>query len=124
MAKKELNAKCIICGKGYHLCIACERKNANWKPWKVIADTENCYNIYNVVNDYNFDKISKEEACKLLKDLDLTEMPSFKANVKAIIEKIMPTKTTAVKEEKTEEVVVEVEEADKKAAKKILKKND
>ena len=89
---KEENSTCIICGKKYHLCIACERSKTNWQQWKVIADTENCYKIYKVLNDYNFNKISKEEARSLLGELDLKEVDSFKENVKKQIKDIMRNK--------------------------------
>lgn len=85
---KPKNATCIVCGKEYHLCISCERNKATWKKWKMITDSENCYEIYNILNDYNFNKISKEEARNLLKELDLTEAETFKAEVKKMIEEI------------------------------------
>lgn len=108
MLKKEndKNATCIICGKEYHLCIACERTKSTWKHWKIIADNENCYKIYKIVNDYNFNKISKDEAKDLLKKCNLAELESFKDNVKNVIKEIMETKnvsktvkTTKAKEE-------------------------
>lgn len=86
------NATCIICGKKYHLCISCERTKATWKKWKIITDSENCYNIYNVVNDYNFNKISKEEARNLLEQLDLKEVSTFNENVQELIKDIMAEK--------------------------------
>lgn len=110
---KEENSTCIICGKKYHLCIACERSKTNWQQWKVIADTENCYKIYKVLNDYNFNKISKEEARSLLGKLDLKEVDSFKENVKKQIKDIMRNKkahkiTKTIEIEKiTEETTIE-----------------
>ena len=49
MAKKQNNAACAVCGKDYYLCIACDRHKSTWKPWMVIVDNENCYNIYDIV---------------------------------------------------------------------------
>ena len=90
--KKEENATCIVCGKKYHLCIACERSKSSWKTWKSITDTENCYKIYQILTDYNFDKISKDEARSLLEELDLSEIDSFKESVKKQIKDIMKNK--------------------------------
>lgn len=109
MLKKEndKNATCIICGKKYHLCIACERTKSTWKHWKMISDSENCYKIYKIVNDYNFNKITKDEAKKMIEKCDLTELETIKENVKKVIKEIMEeknvsksVKTTKVKEEK------------------------
>lgn len=107
-ANKEKNATCIICGKDYHLCIACERNKSNWKPWKALTDTENCYEIYKVLNDYGFNKISKEEARNLLSKLDLSNVDTFKESVKTKIKEIMKTKRASIKLKQRE--VVEVQE--------------
>ena len=111
MKKQNENATCIICGEKYHLCIACERNKGTWKPWKMITDSENCYGIYQVVNDYNFKKITKEEARIQLGKLDLSKSYTFKDNVKKVISEIMKKKK---KVEKPVEIVetVEIVEAD------------
>ena len=107
--KVEENAVCIICGKPYHLCIACERTKSTWEQWKIIADTENCYKIYNVINDYRFNKISKDEARNLLKELDLNELDTFKESTKKVIKEILATKK-GYKPIKTKEIIEEVKE--------------
>lgn len=109
--KNKNNATCITCGKGYHLCMACERSKSTWKYWKMLADSENCYKIYQVVNDYNFNKISKNEAKNLLEKLDLTELDTFRVNIKEKIIEIMKTKKQHSKNRKfkVDEVNVENE---------------
>jgi hypothetical protein len=118
---REENATCIVCGKKYHLCIACERSKATWKTWKMIADTENCYEIYKVLNDYNFNKISKEEARNLLEKLDLKNVDTFKENVKSKIKEIMKRKKTS-KVEKTIEVedVIQEEKIEENITEEII----
>jgi hypothetical protein len=107
---REENATCIVCGKKYHLCIACERSKATWKPWKMVADTENCYEIYKVLNDYNFNKISKEEARKLLEKLDLKDVNTFKEKSKNKIKEIMKRKKAPKIEKIIEaEKIIEIE---------------
>lgn len=98
------NASCIICGNKYFLCIACERNKADWKPWKIITDTEKCFKIYDILNKYNFKKISKEEAKEKLSLLNLDNLDIFKDSVKKQIEKINET----TNKEKTVEVVEKV----------------
>lgn len=93
--KKEANSTCIICGQKYHLCVACERKHANWKPWRMFVDKENCYSIYKILNDYKFGKITKTEAKSLLATVDLSQLDSFKENIKNNIKEIMKTKRTS-----------------------------
>lgn len=94
------NATCIICGKEYHLCIGCDRTKTNWKSWKMITDTENCYNIYKVLNDYGYNKISKDEARELLKKLDLSDIDNFRDGVKNRIKDIIKVNTTFKKKNK------------------------
>ena len=91
MSKKQNknNATCIICGKEYHLCIGCDRTKTNWKSWKMITDTENCYNIYKILNDYGYGKMSKDEARELLNQLDLSDVDNFREGVKNRINNIM-----------------------------------
>lgn len=87
--KKEANSTCAICGQKYHLCVACERKKATWKSWRMFVDKENCYNIYKVLNDYHFNKITKDEARELLLKLDLSGLDNFKENIKEKINDIL-----------------------------------
>lgn len=103
------NTACIVCGKKYHLCIACERNKSTWRPWKAIVDNENCYNIYKVVNDYNFNKITKNEARTLLEKFDLTGLPTFREHIKQKINEIMkkPRKAKPVIVEETTIDIVE-----------------
>lgn len=103
------NTTCIVCGKKYHLCIACERNKATWKPWKAITDSENCYNIYQVVNDYNFNKTTKNEARALLEKLDLSEVHTFKDHIRQKIYEIMK-KTKKAKPVITEAPTIDVVE--------------
>lgn len=106
---KEPNATCAICGKKYHLCIHCDKTKDNWKSWKVIVDTSNCHEIFKVLNDYNFKKITKLEARKLLKEIDLSEKNTFRESVRNQIDEIMAAKRKKATEEFVEEAVVIME---------------
>lgn len=37
--------RCIVCGKGYKFCDSC-RNVRGYTPWRVIADTPECYQIH------------------------------------------------------------------------------
>ena len=127
-SKNKNNASCIICGKGYHLCMACDRTKNTWEQWKMIADTEVCYDIYKVLNDYTFNKITKKEAKNLLEGFDLKDLDSYKESVKMQIKEIKgsASEEKVEKNQPLKEVVKENEvkneeaEVEKKASKKSL----
>ena len=133
MAKKnEKNANCIVCGSKYHLCIACDRNKSNWKSWNVITDTEDCFNIYDIVSRYIAKYITKAEAKELLSAFDLSNLENFKDLIKNKIKEILDIPVETVKEvevvvetmEEVVETVIEevVEETTKK--KRFSKKED
>lgn len=113
MAIRKPNTTCAVCGKGYYLCIACERNKSNWKPWKVIVDDENCYNIYDIVSKYIANNITKYEAKELLNTTDLSDLDNFKDLMKNKIKEILDleTVTTAeITENNIENVEVKIAE--------------
>lgn len=63
--------KCILCEKEYNYCPTCT-KDRNKPLWYKLYDSENCKNIFNALNDYNFNLINKEEVKALLKNCDLS----------------------------------------------------
>ena len=120
MAKiKEANSTCVICGQKYHLCVACERKKSTWKSWRMFVDKENCYNIYKVLNDYHFNKITKDEARELLLKLDLSGLDGFKENAKEKINGIIKIEKV-VKPYKRKRKFDEVNEQQKEIVEEII----
>lgn len=134
MAKKTENAICVVCGNKYHLCVACERDKSNWKSWNIIADKEECYNIYNIVSKYIAKDITKSEAKELLNAFDLSNLDNFKEVMKNKIKEILElrdnkiVKETIVEEFVSEEVVEdkvdEVKVVEERSTKKNFKKKD
>jgi hypothetical protein len=109
MSKKQNNATCAVCGNGYYLCIACNRNKTTWKPWMVIVDNENCYNVYDIVSKYIANDITKEEAKELLNQVDLSGLDGFRSLMKSKIKEILeiPAETSEVKEVIEEITVIE-----------------
>lgn len=67
--------KCIVCGREYSYCRSCA-KDAKKETWYALYDNENCKNISQALTDYNFNRITKEEAKELLSKCDLSIKPS------------------------------------------------
>lgn len=80
--------KCILCQKEYNYCPTCN-KDRNKPLWHKLYDSENCKNIFNALNDYNFNLISKEEAQAKLKccDLSIELNDHYRGEIDAIMAK-------------------------------------
>ena len=63
--------KCIVCGKEYNYCRSCP-KDAKKETWYALYDSENCKNISQALTDYNFNKVTKDEAKDILSSCDLS----------------------------------------------------
>ena len=63
--------KCVLCAKEYNYCSTCT-KDRNKPLWNKLYDSENCRNIFNALNDYNFNLITKEDAQAKLRGCDLS----------------------------------------------------
>lgn len=96
------NVKCSICGKGYYLCKSCEKHKPT--AWKLYTDTSEHYKVFQIVHGVSIGVYTKEEAKKRLVNVDLSDMNTFKPEVKAVLEDIL---NTNVKEDKVENKVVE-----------------
>ena len=110
--------KCIVCGKEYSYCRACP-KDARKETWYALYDNENCKNISQALTDYNFNRITKEDAKELLSKCDLsmklkeyysntleTVMAKPKRGNRAkvvIVDEVMPEVIEEIKEEAQEE---------------------
>lgn len=114
---KNDNAKCVICGKGYHLCMSCKEKLAI-APYKTLTDTAEHYKVHQVLNGYRCGVYTKEEANKALSNVDLSDRETYIEAVKKLLDEIMPV------EVKVEKMVVAeqnktVAEPEKVVAKKV-----
>lgn len=81
---EKINSYCVVCGKGYHLCMSC-KDAMSLAPYKVLTDTSEHYKIYQVIKGYNSKVYSKKEAKEILSNLDLTDKDTF---IKSVLNKI------------------------------------
>lgn len=112
---KNNNVKCIICGKGYHLCRSCKDKLAV-APYKLLTDTSEHYKVYQVVNAYRGKVYTKEEAREVLKNIDISDKDTYLDSVKKILDEILEV-------EKKTNKVEDIDKNDVVKPKKYVKSN-
>lgn len=84
----KINSYCTICGNGYHLCISCKDK-IKLSPWKVYTDTAEHYKIHQILHGLSCNTYTKDEAKDKLKNVDLSDLETFKSSIKSIIDDIL-----------------------------------
>ena len=85
----EQNNTCKICNSKYHLCRTCEQNRGNWHSWRMLTDTEEHYQIYAMLIQYDDGTLSKEDARDFLKKCDISDMKTWNPIVKKQIQEIM-----------------------------------
>ena len=81
--------KCVLCGKEYEYCPNCPKDSR--KPlWHKLYHSENCRNIFEALNNYNFKLATKEETQEILSKCDLSI--ELNDHYRGEIEAIMPKK--------------------------------
>lgn len=89
MANKNNNRKCVICNKIYSFCPNGCAEDKGKPAWMAVFDSENCKDIYyTCVNAEVGNSLTKAEAKKRLKKLDLSNVENFNPVVKSWIEDI------------------------------------
>ena len=83
----KINAHCSICNEGYFLCKSCKNEK-KFKPWRTVTDTIEHYKIYMAIHGYTVTK-NKEQAKAELQNCDLSDMDSFKPEIKSVLQEIM-----------------------------------
>lgn len=106
MAAKE--RICFCCGKVYQYCPSCKGYDPN-KTWMFLVHDENCLDVYNVWQQYRGKEISKEEAAKVLKALDITNILASKSPVVPVLKEILDIKDEPKIELEIDEEIVEEE---------------
>lgn len=85
---KEINHWCVVCGRGYHACDACD-KTKSFTSWRSLTDSMEHFKIFTVLRNYNNKLIDKEEAKRLLSDIDLSDKDSYKDSAKRLLDEIL-----------------------------------
>ena len=105
--------KCIVCGKEYNYCRSCP-KDAKKETWYALYDNENCKNISQALTDYNFNKVTKEEAKDLLAGCDLSiNLSEYYRNTLGVVmakPKRSKAKPVVIEEPTVEEEIEEIKE--------------
>lgn len=85
---EQINAYCTVCGNGYHLCLSCKDK-MKLQPWKTFTDTAEHYKIHQIIHGFSTKVYTKDEVRFKLKNVDLSDLETFKPNIKAIIKDVL-----------------------------------
>ena len=103
----ENNAVCSICGKAYHLCLSCSDA-IKLHPWKTYTDSQKCFKVFQVVRGFSTGVYTKDEAREKLRNVDLSNLESFRPHIKEIIKDVLKEEKVVVDAaEKIENAVVE-----------------
>ena len=100
------NATCSICGSPYHKCLSC-RDSLRLQPWKMFTDSAEHYKVLQVIRGYNTGVYTKDEFKSKLKNVDLSDLESYKENIKALIKDVLKEEPVI---DAAEIIVEEVEE--------------
>ena len=95
MAEKN-NSTCSICGKEYYVCLSC-RDSIKVNPWKIHTDTAEHYKVYQVIHGYSTGVYNKEEAKTKFKNINLSDLNSFRPHIKTLIKSILKEEKNVVK---------------------------
>ena len=93
----KVKRRCVMCAKEYEYCNSCGTAP---QLWKNIFCSENCRDIYGVLNKYDGKLITKEEGIEKLKAFDLSVVPKFNDRFKALANELTPKKESAKKQPK------------------------
>ena len=97
MAEKN-NAKCSICGRDYYMCKSC-KDSIQTSPFKMYTDTAEHYKIFQILRGYNTKVYTKDEARTKLKNVNLSDLDTFKEHIKLIISDILKEEKSVVEAE-------------------------
>ena len=103
---ERINAYCTICGSGYHMCLSCKDK-MKMSPWKMYTDSAEHYKIHQIIHGYSTKVYTEDEALSKLKNVDLSDLDTFKPNIKAVIKDILKKEKVVEKACVEEETAVE-----------------
>lgn len=85
---QQNNHKCDICGKDYYYCYSCSGIES-FTPWRTITDSIEHYKIFLIIKDYTNKYIDIKETKRLLSSQDLSDLETFRYEIKNVINEIL-----------------------------------
>lgn len=116
----KVKRHCVMCAKEYEYCNSC---GAAPQLWKNIFCSENCRDIYDVLNKYDGKLITKEDGIERLKAFDLSVVPKFNDRFKALANELTPKKEVVKKQTKESDETSTEEKPKKKTTRTKTRKN-
>ena len=108
MAKRKTRI-CSVCRDSYQYCPSCA-VDAHKPTWMFIFCCENCRSIYNTINDYRYNLLSKEDAAKNLKVLDLSCIDQLIPDFRQLVDEILLEDQPMMAAEEITTLIVENEQ--------------
>lgn len=111
MDNKKHNSFCAICGKSYYYCNSC-KDTAHLYPYKILTDTSEHYKVFMIIRGYSNGLYTKEETRDKLNNVDISDLETYKENIKDIIKDILKIndKVEVVEEKEAKEEKNNIEE--------------
>ena len=111
MDNKKHNSFCAICGKSYYYCNSC-KDTAHLYPYKILTDTSEHYKVFMIIRGYSNGLYTKEETRDKLNNVDISDLETYKENIKDIIKDILKVdnKVEIVEEKEAKEEKNNIEE--------------
>lgn len=97
------NAVCSICGKEYYACLSCSDA-MKLHPFKSFTDTAEHFKVFQVVRGLSTGVYTKDEAKEKLKNINLTDIESFRPHIRDIIKDVLKEEKVAIVVETTEKI--------------------
>lgn len=88
MDNKKHNSFCAICGKSYYYCNSC-KDTAHLYPYKILTDTSEHYKVFMIIRGYDNGLYTKEETKEKLNNVDISDLETYKENIRDIIKDIL-----------------------------------
>lgn len=92
MNRKDLpkaNATCKVCGKPYYICKQCVRLQANGVySWRLDADSEQCFKVFMVLEDFREKRMTKEMAKAALESIPVSDIATLTDDARATVDAI------------------------------------
>lgn len=113
MAEKN-NATCSICDSEYYVCLSCQ-DSMKLHPWKIHCCSPSHFQVFQIIRGLSTGVYTKDEFKSKLKNIDLSDLDSYREHIKTLIEDALKedgvveveTVLPVVEEVVTEETVIE-----------------